>query len=113
MSMAIIYCPEPKEQMYHQVNYKNILTIQGLLRFYYSLKADLEYKPNFELLCILTDLMNAIKNSGLTTRQAFVLKLYMQGFTEEEIGEKCEITQQGVNKHIKLICNKLSKFLEG
>lgn len=103
---------ETKELVYQNLDYKNLEAIQGLLRFYFSLKAGLDFKPNFELLCVLADICNAIRKSGLTKRQRSVLDFYMKGLTEEEIGLKLGVSQQAINKHIGLICKKLSGYLE-
>lgn len=111
--MSLTYCPQPKEITYHNVDYKSLSAIKGLLRFYIEMKTEIEYKPNFELLCVLTDISNAIKNIKLTNQQRKVLALYMNGWTEESIGKDIGITKQGVNKHLKLICKKMSIFLEG
>lgn len=111
--MAVGYSPEPKEIQFHALDYKNEVAIQGLLRFYYSLKSNLEYKPNFEITSILIDFKLALENSGLTQKQMVVAKLYMEGWTEDDIGKRLGITQQAVNKHIKLICKKMSNYLEG
>jgi len=109
--MAIGFSPEPKELKFHALDYANTEAIQGLIRFYFGLKSDLDYKPNMEIVSVLADIANAIKNSGLTDKQKMALKLYMEGWTEEEIAQKQNITQQAVNKHIKLICKKLSNHL--
>lgn len=104
---------EPRELSYANLDYSDRKSIQGLLRFYYQFKSTLEYKPNFELISILSDLVNAIKHCRLTYRQAQVLRLYMKGYCEWEIGKKLNITQQATHKHIELICNKISYYLIG
>lgn len=109
--MGAGYTPSPKELMYKSINYSNEKTIQGLVRFYYALRTETEYKFNSELLTTLIDIELAIKNSDLTDRQRTVLQLYMKGWTEDDIGKKLDITQQGVSKHIQLICRKLSNYL--
>lgn len=111
--MAVGYSPEPKELKFHAVNYDNLDAIKGLIRFYFSLKSDLDYKPNMEVLSILSDIDNAIQNSGLTQKQKKVLALYMEGWTEEEIGVMLSVSQQAVHKHLTAICKRMSNYLGG
>jgi DNA-binding NarL/FixJ family response regulator len=109
--MAIGYSPQPQEIRFHAVDYANTETIKGLLRFYFSLKAELDFKPNMEIVSILVDVEDGIKNSGLTDKQKRVLALYMEGWTEEEIGSMLSITHQAIHKHLTLICKKIANYL--
>ena len=52
---------------------------------------------------------NLNKQKGFTDIQKQVFQLILLEYTEEEIGSRLKITQQGVNKHKKLIQNKINK----
>lgn len=109
--MAIGYCAEPKEIQFHEVDYSNPNAIQGLLRNYYTLKADMEYTPNFELICILSDLTKAIKFAKLTYSQKIVMKLYMLGYLEEEIAQRLHVSQPAICQCIGRLCKRISRYL--
>jgi DNA-binding CsgD family transcriptional regulator len=109
--MAIGYYAEPKEIQFHAINYSNPDAVQGLLRNYFNLKADMDYKPNFELVCILCDLTNAIKLANLTVSQNKIMKLYMAGYIESEIAQRLNISQPAVSQHISRLCKRISRYL--
>lgn len=95
----------------HSIDYSNPKAIQGLLRFYYTFKSEMEYCPNFDMIDILADIDNAIKKCNLTDRQRKIVSMYMLGYVEEKIGEKFGITQQAVNKHLQYSCKKIAEYL--
>ncbi len=107
------YISKPNDSLYQSVDYSNHKTIQGLVRFYYQLKVENDYRPNFDLITILVDIDIAIKKSSLSNKQRKILNLYMMGYTESKIGKQIGITQQGVNKYIQSTCKAMSDFLMG
>lgn len=109
--MAIGYSPEPRELLYHSVDYNNPVCIQGLLRHYYDLRSKAREKMNTELMCIYVDIEKAIKNINLTNQQKKVLYYYMEGWTEYDIAEFMGITRQVAHNHLSLVIKKISKFL--
>ena len=48
-----------------------------------------------------------VKSLNLTARQAQILKLRLEGLSVHAIADRMNITQQGVQKHMKLIQNKV------
>lgn len=110
--MAIGYSPEPKEIIFHAIDYSNLSCIQGLLRYYYNYKELAMKKGNAELYCVYADIDTALENIKLTEKQKRVLKLYMAGWYETDIGKEMgNVTHQAISKHILSICKKISNFL--
>jgi predicted DNA-binding protein (UPF0251 family) len=104
----------PKEQMYQSVSYGKVEVIQGLLRFYHDFKAQAAEDFTEELVCIYVDIDKAMKEIKMTDRQGEAIKLYMEGWTEEEIGNKMGgITHQAVHKLVMKVCSKVSDYLGG
>lgn len=109
--MGCSYCPSPREIQYHNIDYSNPDVIQGLLRFYYEFKAQSEWDMNAELVCVYCDLEFAINNIELTDKQKRVMRLYMVGNTEDEIGKIMKCSHQNVHKLLMKVCAKITKFL--
>ena len=51
-----------------------------------------------------------VKSLNLTARQAQILKLRLEGLSVHAIADRMNITQQGVQKHMKLIQDKFKKM---
>lgn len=111
--MGCLYSPLPKEMQYHGVDYSNVETIQGLLRFYNSMKANAVKTMNMEALSIYFDVEEAINNIELTDKQRQVLYLYIAGYTEIEMGKIMNTSHQASHKLIIKVCNKIIKYLMG
>lgn len=102
----------PKEQLYQSVTYAKVEVIQGLLRFYHDFKAQAAEDFTEELVCIYVDIDKAMSEIKVTDRQKEAVTLYMEGWTEEEIGNKMGgITHQAVHKLVMKVCSKVSENL--
>lgn len=104
----------PKDLMYQSVDYSKPEVIQALLRFYHDFKSQGHEDTVEELIVIYLDIDRALGVVKATERQMEALTLYMEGWTEEEIGEKMGgISHQAVHKLVMKVCEKVSKHLGG
>jgi hypothetical protein len=110
--MECSYCPKPKEIMYQTVNYNSTDVVQGLLKFYETFYNQAKTDMNTEILAICMDMQKALKNIHTTEKQRLAIALYMDGWTEEQIGGIMNgITHQAVHKLIIKVCKKVTVFL--
>ena len=98
-------------------------TIKGLIKF--RNKFDVMYNLNSsipvdiditdasqfseEVLCLYITLDKLINDCNFNLKQIEILKLYMDGYTEEDIGEIINTTQQNVFGIINSMCKKIKK----
>jgi len=103
-----------KEIVFQSIDYGKPEVIQALLRFYHDFKTQAYEDFNAELLCIYIDLDKALKEVEITDRQREAITFYMEGWTEEEIGNLMgNISHQAVHKLVMKVCDKISKYLCG
>ncbi len=81
--MGCLYSPLPKEIQCYGVNYNNLEIIQ------------------------------ALNNIDLTDKQRKVLNLYIEGYTEIDMGITMNTSHQDQHKLVIKISNKLIKYLIG
>jgi predicted DNA binding protein len=99
---------------YDAVDYSNLSIVQNMLKHYYPIKEVATKGSNDEIVNIYLDLRDAIYNTELTEKQLMVLKLYIKGCTEEQIGKLMGgITHQAVHNLLMKAVSKISKQLVG
>ena len=102
------------------VNLSDIKSIKGLLKYRYKFDLLFELKSinifdtyvylnqyKEEIMCLYIWLDEMIKKCSLNAKQETILSLYMSGYTELDIAELLNYTQQNVNGIINSICKKI------
>ena len=70
------------------------------------------YNGKYNVVDDILDLSTAIQKADLTDRQAQVIRLMADGYTQEESAEIIGISQQMVGKHINAAVRKIAKVYE-
>jgi hypothetical protein len=113
-----------KERQWEFSNLSTVESIKGLLKkrsefdsllglgnnFYnvYSSYVHLNEAPE-EVICLYVTLDDIIKSIGLNDRQLKLLKAYQYGYTENDLAQKFNTSQQNINIIIHKICLKIKK----
>ena len=97
-------------EIYRQLDYKTLKKI--LCNFDY-----LKYKYNMYgdgiINNIVFDINEAINKCGLSEVQRHRLEMWMNGYTEQEIGDSCNVSRWVASKSIIAACKKIVKYLKG
>lgn len=88
--------------------------VKALLMSYTKLRAAMINSCNFSGLAdILLDLDRFVSYCEFTNRQANIIDLYYhKGFTQTEVAEALNITQQGISFHLNNIDRKIEKSIK-
>ena len=62
---------------------------------------------------IVFDINEAIEKCGLSDVQRERLEMWMNGYTEQDIGDKYGVSRWVVSKSIVASCEKISRYLKG
>ena len=62
---------------------------------------------------IVFDINEAIDKCGLSDIQKQRLDMWMNGYTEQDIGDECNVSRWVVSKSIVASCEKISRYLKG
>lgn len=72
-----------------------------------------QFKGDYDAVCALVDLANAISLAGLTERQAEALRLvYDDDLTQVDAGERMGITREVVSQHVEAAITKIQQIYD-
>lgn len=86
-----------------------VATVQSIDK----LKVQRFYKNDMAISDILLDVELLLEQAALTNKQKYILEKYwVAGYTQEQVADMLNISQQMVEKHTKAIKKKFEKVLE-
>lgn len=96
-----------------KVNRYTVPFIVAVVQSIDKLKNQRFYKNDMAISDILLDVELLLEQAVLTNKQRYILEKYwVEGFTQEQVANMLNITQQMVEKHTKAIKKKFEKVLE-
>lgn len=89
------------------------MNVKSLLEQYHALH-ERQYKGDYDAVCALVDLSQAIALAKLTARQAEALRLvYGEDLTQADAGERMGITQQAAALALDGAITKIQRIYDG
>lgn len=96
-----------------KVNRYTVPFIVAAIQSMDKLKVQRFYKNDMAISDILLDVELLLEQAALTNKQKYILEKYwIGGYTQEQVANMLNITQQMVEKHTKAIKKKFKKVLE-
>lgn len=96
-----------------KVNNYTVPFIVAVVQSVDKLQTQRFYKNDLAISDILLDLDLLMEQAALTEKQQYILtKYWIEGYTQEQVANMLNITQQMVEKHTKAVKKKFQKVLE-
>jgi len=88
------------------------MNVKSLLEQYHALH-ERQYKGDYDAVCALVDLSEAVALAGLTERQTQALRLvYGEDLTQASAGERMGISQQAVGIALDAAITKIQRIYD-
>lgn len=113
MDSSILYKVPSKNSIDFQKVYENYRLIKKLLNNYDTLMTSAVQEGNLDVIDILVDIKATLSTIEMSDKQKKRIRLFMQGYTETELGLMHNISRQSVQDSINSVCKKISKELSG
>ena len=113
MDSSILYKVPSQNNMDFYDIYGDPRRIKKLLNNYNSIMTSAIQEGNLDVIDILVDIKATLSSIEMSDKQKKRVSLFMQGYTETDIGCLLNVSRQSIQDSISSVCKKISKELQG